>query len=51
VAYWDNENKRELTLGITQCPKRFHETTIFGLVGLKEGREIKTHGMKDKGLI
>jgi hypothetical protein len=51
VAYWDSENKKELTVGIIQCPKRFHQTTTLGLIGPKEGKEIKSHGMKDKGPI
>ncbi len=46
---WDNENKRNLTFGIIQCPKRFRQTIALRLIGPKEGEEIETHGMKDKG--
>jgi hypothetical protein len=48
MTYWDNENKRELTIGITQCPKRFCQIPALELIGLKEGRKIETHGTKDK---
>jgi hypothetical protein len=41
----------DLTLGIIQYPKRFRQTIALGLIGPKEGGEIETHGMKDKGPI